>query len=427
MRKKWLAAVLCLCLVAGLLPCTALAADGESSSSWKVTTKETDITADNVVNYDGYGSLKKFNGDDDTQIALIDSSGNFRFPYQSDMYEDQHGLNFYVSDGIVSLTTETLYIYDVYSTPTPKYFDLDGNIAIDLEERVEQVDWQKITTQYFGNPMMDGYTVIMDFVTHSGGHGSSSGAENARIIDKTGKVTYKLPDGYLCLGQYGAPEEHILDWCGEGLFAFYEREEPDYSIVREGYMDPYGKTVIEFKECPYDTLFPFHQGLAAVLNKEGKYGFIDKNGTEVIPCQYQAIYYEGGLIAAQKDGKWGFIDSTGNEVIPFKYDEAFPGPEGLLSVKKDGKYGLIDTSDKVAVDFIYDDISTYNKGVAYAVKDGKVSIITGEGPSLSDRGIYTIGFDTRGRASTANWSVCQTRRVRASNLRAGSPPCRRTG
>ncbi len=44
----------------------------------------------------------------------------------------------------------------------------------------------------------------------------------------------------------------------------------------------------------------------------------------------------------QLNGKWGFINKEGKEVIPCKYDVAFEFNEGLALVQLNGKFGYID-------------------------------------------------------------------------------------
>ena len=64
-------------------------------------------------------------------------------------------------------------------------------------------------------------------------------------------------------------------------------------------------------------------GLAFVENNEGKYGFVNEVGEEIIPCQYEDVseFFENGLAAiANEEGKWGFIDGKGKEIIPCQYD-----------------------------------------------------------------------------------------------------------
>ena len=89
----------------------------------------------------------------------------------------------------------------------------------------------------------------------------------------------------------------------------------------------------------------FSEGLACVkLN--GKYGFVDKSGKEIIPVKYDSAWsFSEGLARVGLD-KCGFIDKMGVEIIPFKYDVAESFIEGLARVKLNGKYGYIDKTDK---------------------------------------------------------------------------------
>lgn len=74
----------------------------------------------------------------------------------------------------------------------------------------------------------------------------------------------------------------------------------------------------------YDEVHPFKEGMAAVKRswRSGylQWGFIDDNGDEVIPCQYQKVldFHEG--LAAVNNGCWGYIDKDGNEIIPCIFD-----------------------------------------------------------------------------------------------------------
>ena len=94
----------------------------------------------------------------------------------------------------------------------------------------------------------------------------------------------------------------------------------------------------------------FQDGLAAI-EKNGKWGFIDKSGKMAISCIYEDVvrYYEQqsvggfseGLVAVKKNGNWGFINTNGDNVIPFIYDKAFSFSEGLALVYKDKNYYFI--------------------------------------------------------------------------------------
>lgn len=86
----------------------------------------------------------------------------------------------------------------------------------------------------------------------------------------------------------------------------------------------------------YDQLSLFSEGYAAVC-KNGKWGYIDKTGQEVIPCQYDwANPFHEGLASVRfsYDSSYGFIDTTGREVIQHRPEIAMPGEfsEGLVVV-----------------------------------------------------------------------------------------------
>ena len=110
----------------------------------------------------------------------------------------------------------------------------------------------------------------------------------------------------------------------------------------------------------YDNAGGFSEGLARVeLN--GKCGFIDKTGKQVIPCVYDLAWdYSEGLACVELNGKLGFIDKTGKQVIPCVYDYAWYYSEGLAHVKLNGKWGFIDKTGKQVVPCVYDDVRYFS-------------------------------------------------------------------
>ena len=65
----------------------------------------------------------------------------------------------------------------------------------------------------------------------------------------------------------------------------------------------------------------------------GKWGYINKEGKEVIPRKYDCIWsFSEGLAKVELDGKYGVIDKKGDEIIPCKYDEVRFFSKGLAKV-----------------------------------------------------------------------------------------------
>ena len=134
-------------------------------------------------------------------------------------------------------------------------------------------------------------------------------------------------------------------------FFILHKEEGKY-----GFIDNEGKEIIP---CIFNGARPFHEGLARV-EKERKYGFINKAGKIVIPCIYNfANPFNEKLALVKKEGKYGFIDNEGKEIIPCIFNEAWSFHEGLACVEKEGKCGFIDKNGKNITPYIYDPLPRY--------------------------------------------------------------------
>ena len=62
--------------------------------------------------------------------------------------------------------------------------------------------------------------------------------------------------------------------------------------------------------------------LLFVSKKDGKYGFVDKDGKVVVQYEYDDVTSQNsfGYAGIKKDGKWGAIDIKGNVVIAPTYN-----------------------------------------------------------------------------------------------------------
>ena len=148
-----------------------------------------------------------------------------------------------------------------------------------------------------------------------------------------------------------------------------------YRVCREGkwgYIDKTGREVIP---CKYGYALAFCEGLAIVW-KSDKCGYIDNTGREVIPCQYDDAYnFHEGLAIVRKSGKYGFIDKTGREVVPCQYDDVWDSCEGLTRVRKSGKYGYIDKTGREVIPCKYDGADDFDEGLARVMKSDKYGFI----------------------------------------------------
>lgn len=155
-----------------------------------------------------------------------------------------------------------------------------------------------------------------------------------------------------------------------------------------GYIDTKGNEVIALTDKYYGT--SFHDGLAAVGNNDGKYGFIDKKGELVIPMSFDvdeggvtSEFHEGYAVVC-KNEKYGYIDKSGKEVIPCNYDAAFNFSEGMALVIKEGKFGFIDAKGKEVIPCEYSYANHFSEGIAVVQKGDKYQFIDKTGKVVLD-------------------------------------------
>jgi hypothetical protein len=118
-----------------------------------------------------------------------------------------------------------------------------------------------------------------------------------------------------------------------------------------GYLDKTGKEIILLA---YDEALPFSEGFAAVMIDD-KWGFINRKGKTVIPLIYnEALSFQKGVAPVKKDWKWGLIDRKTIEIIPFIYQDAFQIKNGINAFKNKDKWALMDRTGKEITAFIYD-------------------------------------------------------------------------
>jgi hypothetical protein len=120
-----------------------------------------------------------------------------------------------------------------------------------------------------------------------------------------------------------------------------------------------------------DDFLPFSEGLTPIRSRvSGKSGYINKTLQLVIPVSFKAArpFSEGLAAVENTDGLWGFIDTKGKLVIPYTYTYS-PGrfASGLAKVQsRDGKYGYANKDNKVVISPRFAYGTTFYKGYALA-------------------------------------------------------------
>jgi len=166
---------------------------------------------------------------------------------------------------------------------------------------------------------------------------------------------------------------------------------------RYGFIDKTGKLVIPPQ---FDLCGDFSQGLAPSVHLskgrvvrrsqtesetsqvnsvvEGcRYGFIDKNGKNVIGCQFELpVDVRDSLV-----WKWSeSLDKEGNPICSVclresVFSRATGFSEGMAPYWRGGKYGFINTAGKVVVEPQFDNIGPLSDGLALALVNGHYGFI----------------------------------------------------
>lgn len=128
-----------------------------------------------------------------------------------------------------------------------------------------------------------------------------------------------------------------------------------------------GKIEIEdYTKNKYEYVGPFYEELALVRNQNSLYGYINKKGVEVIPCQYEeANHFSEGLGLVCKNHQYMFLDCTGTiklELSHYKKVRSFH--EERAVVARNGKYGYIDKKGVEVISCQFVQADDFSEGLA---------------------------------------------------------------
>ena len=157
----------------------------------------------------------------------------------------------------------------------------------------------------------------------------------------------------------------------------------------------------------------------AYFKKNGKYGYIDRTGKEIIPPKYDDAgnFSNNGLASVKLNGKCGYIDKTGKEVIPLKYDDDsfsknYFGDDfrnGVEQVKLNGKYGYIDKNGKEIIPCQYDRVRQLANGYFWMEKNSKHGFFDAAGknviPVIYDEIEYDYSISSIYREKTTLYTI----------------------
>ena len=122
----------------------------------------------------------------------------------------------------------------------------------------------------------------------------------------------------------------------------------------------------------YDSISFFNNKKIAKIWRKGKLGFIDDEVREIAPCIYKGDEPLFGVKG--ENGKYGFIDKNGSLIVDFKYDmiSTFQDESAMFSVVfLDKKIGIINREGKQVLACKYDEIKRIGLDGAFVTLDNR--------------------------------------------------------
>lgn len=152
--------------------------------------------------------------------------------------------------------------------------------------------------------------------------------------------------------------------------------------------------ILEFQQNHPDFPFPemIDSDLALVgkelflIKREGRYGFMNRDGEIMIPAQFEyASNFSNGLAVIAVQDKFGYIDKSGETVIECQFDEAQNFVEARAIVEINGFFGVIDPTGNYILNPEFDDIGVISEGLFYAEKNGFFQYFSVDGQLVINR------------------------------------------
>lgn len=176
-----------------------------------------------------------------------------------------------------------------------------------------------------------------------------------QIIDKSGKVKATLT------------QSEKVRWFKEGLAAFSVAN--DTHGEKWGFVNKEGAEVIAPE---YLAVMDFRNNLSGVKNSSGKWGFINVEGEFVIKPKFENVKrFKNGKCIVSSGGKTGIINKDGKYLVEPQFDDMVMDNDIYL-VKIDSKWGWCDENGNLLIAPKFKDAFPFFQNDKTAVKTGEM-------------------------------------------------------
>ncbi|MEX2511446.1 MAG: WG repeat-containing protein [Cyclobacteriaceae bacterium] len=131
-----------------------------------------------------------------------------------------------------------------------------------------------------------------------------------------------------------------------------------------------------------EKLYPGNDGFYGALMGD-QYGFVNREGLEIIPAQFDEIKsFSEGLSGVKKGLTWGYINQNAELVIPYFFDEVGDFYQGLAIVKKNNQYNLVNRQGENLLENYYDRISMVSDNYYLTEENGLFGLLNPSGMEI---------------------------------------------
>jgi hypothetical protein len=115
----------------------------------------------------------------------------------------------------------------------------------------------------------------------------------------------------------------------------------------------------------------------AVFARQGGEVYLLVGGNQVVDVYEDARpFSDEGFAAVKRNGKWGFIDTDGTEMIGFTFDDALSFGQHLAAVKIGELWGYVSMSGSLVIEPVFLEAKSFSNGIAPVLTERGWQFIT---------------------------------------------------
>lgn len=148
-----------------------------------------------------------------------------------------------------------------------------------------------------------------------------------------------------------------------------------------GIISDSGEVMVEFEleDVAINSLGQVFVDGFGMVKMDGKWCMIDTEGNVLLETDYTAVKApesaEGYIAVMNDQNLWGFMNLEGTEVIPCTYEDALSFSDGLAAVKGVSNWKYINKENVVKIDLLMENALPFHNGIAQTLMiDGVVLI-----------------------------------------------------